>query len=329
MLKRAIKLNMNEMPYLPPQEIIEAGRKGLLNLNRYTNPEDIERLRELLADYSGVHKGHIMLGPGSDLLLREAIQTCSKGRKVIMVSPSFFPTVQTAKQFATKLISIRLSPPEFDLDLNFLIDELKEPCLVIIDNPNNPTGKILLDRHAVEAIIKNKDVLLLIDEAYYEFSGATFADMVQNSPNLVITRTMDKGFSLAGARVGYVIAGKVFLEAFSSFYAFLPQSSLHAAIEALKNPDYMRRNIHQVIEERKRVMRILDKLDVQLFPSRTNFFLARTKIPDTARKLRDIGILISDLSNQLPSGFIRVSIGTREENDIFIDGYKKIREAYV
>lgn len=319
---------MNEMPYLPPQEIIEAAREGLLNLNRYTDPEDIERLRELLADYSGVPKGHIILGPGSDLLLREAIQTCSKGRKVIIVSPSFFPTVQTAKQFATKLISIRLSPPEFDLDLDFLIDELKEPSLVIIDNPNNPTGKILLDRNAVEAIIKNKDVLLLIDEAYYEFSGATFADMVQNSPNLAITRTMDKGFSLAGARVGYVVAGKAFLEAFSSFYAFLPQSSLHAAIEALKNPDYMRRNIHRVIEERKRVMRTLDKLDDQVFPSSANFFLAMSGISDIAKKLRDIGILILDLSNQLSSGFIRVSIGTREENNTFIAGYKKIREAY-
>jgi len=179
MLKRTIKLNMNEVPYLPPQEIIEAAQKGLMRLNRYTDPEDIEQLRELLADYSGVPKGNVILSPGSDFLLREAIQTFSKGKKIILISPSFFPTVQTAKQFATKLISIKLSPPEFDLNLDLLIDELKEPCLVVIDNPNNPTGKILLDRHAVEAIIKNKNTLLLIDEAYYEFSGITFADMVR------------------------------------------------------------------------------------------------------------------------------------------------------
>jgi histidinol-phosphate aminotransferase len=327
MLKRTIKLNMNEMPFNPPEEVIEAARKALSNLNRYTDPEDIERLRGLLADYSAVPKKHIILGPGSDLLLREAIQTCSKGRKVIVVSPSFFPTVQAAKQFATRLISIRLSPPEFDLDLHFLIDELKEPSLVIIDNPNNPTGKILLDRDAAEAIIENRDALLLIDEAYYEFSGMTFAHMVQNSPNLAITRTMDKAFSLAGARVGYAIAGKAFLEAFSSFYAFIPQSNLEAAAEALKNPDYMKKNIHRIIKERARVMKKLGELDIQVFPSSTNFFLAMTKIPDAVRKLRDIGILISDLSNQLPPGFIRISIGTREENDIFIAGYKKICKA--
>lgn len=327
MLKRTIKLNMNEMPYPPPKGIVEAARKGLLSLNRYAEPENIEQVRELLADYSGVPQGHVIVSPGSDFLLREAIQTFSKGRKIVIVSPSFFPIVQTAKQFATKLISIRLSPPKFDLNLELLINELKEPSLVVIDNPNNPTGRIFLDRYAVEALTKNKKTLLLLDEAYYEFSGVTFADMVQDRPNLAITRTMDKAFSLAGARVGYFIAGKAFLEALSSFYTYLPQSSLLAAIEALKNPDYIKKNIHRVIVERERVIRVMGKLDVKVFPSRTNFFLAMTTIPDVARKFRDIGILISDLSNQLSPGFIRISIGTREENDIFIAGYKKILEA--
>lgn len=327
MLKETIELNMNEVPYPPPQEIIEAAQKGLSNLNRYTEPEDLERLRGLLAHYSGVPKGHIVLSPGSDLLLREVIHTFSKGRKVTIISPSFFPTVQAAKQFATKLVSIRLSPPEFDLNLDLLMDELKGPCLVIIDNPNNPTGKTLLDRQAVETIIENTDALLVIDEAYYEFSGVTFADMVQNCPNLAITRTMDKAFSLAGARVGYLIAGKTFLETFSSFYAFLPQPSLYAAIEALNNPDYMRRNVHRVIEERKRVWRTLNELGVHAYQSTTNFLLVKTEIPDVVIRFREIGILISDLSNQLSSGFIRVSIGTHEENDAFITGYMKIREA--
>jgi len=190
MLKETVRLNMNEVPYPPPQEIIEAAQKGLSNLNRYADSEDLERLRELLAGYSGVPKGLITLSPGSDLLLREVIHTFSKGRKVVIISPSFFPTVQAAKQFATKLISIRLSPPEFDLDLDLLADQLREPCLVIMDNPNNPTGKILLDRQTIEAIIENRNALLVVDEAYYEFSGITFADMVQSCPNLAITRVV-------------------------------------------------------------------------------------------------------------------------------------------
>jgi len=102
MLRETIKLDMNEMPYLPPQEIIDAAQKGLSRLNRYSDPQDLNRLRELLADYSGVAQENIILSPGSDFLLREVIHTVAKGRKVVMVSPSFFPTVQAAKDFATE-----------------------------------------------------------------------------------------------------------------------------------------------------------------------------------------------------------------------------------
>ncbi len=329
MLKEPIKLNMNEVAYPPSEETIETARKSLMDLNRYSDPEDIERLLGLLADYSGVPKKHIIQSPGSDLLIREIIHAYSKGRKIVIVSPSFFPTVQAAKQFATKLISIRLSPPDFDLNPDLLLDQLNEPCLVILDNPNNPTGKILLDRKMVGSIVDHRDVFLVVDEAYYEFSGVTFADMVQEHPNLAITRTMDKAFGLAGARIGYMIAGEAFFEAFSSFYMILPRPSLYAAIQSLKNPGYMRRNVCRVIAERERIWNVLnDTLAVPVCKSMTNFLLLKTEIPDIVGKLADIGILISDLSNQLSPGFIRVSIGNREDNDAFIAGYMKICEIY-
>jgi len=329
MLKKAIKLNMNEVPYLPPKEIIAAAKKGLKNLNRYSDPENLERLRGLLADYSGVSKKHIILSPGSDLLLREIILTLSKGRKLIMVSPSFFPTVHAAKQFATKLVGIRLSPPDFDLNANLLLDQLQGPCLLIIDNPNNPTGKILLDRQMVASIVENTAALLVVDEAYYEFSKVTFVDMVQDHPNLAITRTMDKAFSLAGARMGYMVAGEDFVEAFSSFYMLLPRTSLFAAIAALHNPAYMRRNVGRVNAEKERVRKALNELAFKAYQSATNFLLTKTEIPDLVRKFNDMGIHILDLSDQLSPGFIRVSIGTRDENDAFIKGYTEIRETYL
>lgn len=329
MLKRPIRLNMNEVPYPPSKEIIEAARKSLLKLNRYSDPEDMERLLGLLADYAGVSAKHIFVSPGSDLLIREIILTHSKGRKIVIVSPSFFPTVQAAKQFATKLISIRLSPPDFDLNPDLLLDQLNEPCLVILDNPNNPTGQFLLDHRMVESVVAHTDTLLVVDEAYYEFSGVTFANMVQGHPNLALTRTMDKAFSLAGARIGYMIAGEGFFDAFSSRYVILPRPGLHASIQALKNVDYMEKNVCQLIAERERVWNVLNgALAVQAYKSMTNFFLLKTDIPDIADKLADMDILISDLSHQLPSGFIRVSIGNREENDAFITGFMKIHETY-
>jgi histidinol-phosphate aminotransferase len=320
---------MNEMPYAPPQHVIQAVRPALSQLNRYADPQELEQLRAHLADYAGVPQRHVILGPGSELLLREIIHRFSRRRKVVMVSPSFFPTVQAARQVATHWLSIKLSPPAFDMAPHLLIDALDEPSLAIIDNPNNPTGSVLLDRQAVEAITERQDVLLVIDEAYYEFSNLTFADIVARCPNLVVTRTMDKAFSLAGARVGYAIAGEAFLEAFSSFYALLPRPSLYAALAALRDSDYARMNVRRIIVERERVRQALDGQDpseTHVYPGRANFLLVRTRIPDVANRLKDRGVLVSDVSDQLPSGFIRVSIGTPEENDAFLVAYREIHE---
>jgi histidinol-phosphate aminotransferase len=98
-------------------------------------------------------------------------------------------------------------------------------------------------------------------------------------------------------------------------------------MEALRNFAYMRKNTRQTIEERERLWQALDELGVRVYPSSTNFLLVRTRVPDVARRLRDVGILISDVSNQLPPGFIRVSVGGREENDAFLTAYMTIREA--
>jgi histidinol-phosphate aminotransferase len=324
MLRRTVRLHMNEVPYPPSQDVIEAAGKGLSELNRYADPVDLEQLRGLLADYVGVPRRYMVLGPGSDLLLREMLHTSSVGRQVITVRPSFFPTVQAARQFAAKQLSIRLSPPRFDLPQELLVNALDEPSLVIIDNPNNPTGSMLLDRQAVKAIVGHNDSLLVVDEAYYEFSDVTSADLVSDHPNLVVVRTMDKAFGLAGARIGYATAGETALDRLASFYAFLPRPSLYAAIEALQHPGYMRENVRRIVKERERLRQALEQLAARVYPSSTNFLLVRTEMPDLAERLREAGVLVSDVSNHMPPGFVRVSVGTPEENDVFLARYKKV-----
>jgi histidinol-phosphate aminotransferase len=309
---------MNEAPYPPAPAVLEAAGEALTELNRYADPAEMEGLRESLADYCQLSKDHIALSPGSDLLLREVIHTFSKGRKVITVTPSFLPTVQAAKHFAPEYLSIRLSPPTFELNLEFLMSALEGPCLLIIDNPNNPTGNTLLGPAAVEALLKHDDVLLVLDEAYYEFSGVTFAPMVASSPRLMIVRTLDKAFSLAGARVGYGIVGKGFGDLLSSFCTFLPRPSLYAAIAAIRQSDYMQENVSRVVKERMRLRQRLQGLGIRVYPSDTNFLLVRTEIPDSVLRLKDAGVLVHDASNQLPAGFVRVSVGTPEENDAFV-----------
>jgi histidinol-phosphate aminotransferase len=327
-LRENIRLHMNEMPYPPPAGVVEAAQGGLSRLNRYADPAELEALRARLAGYCGVPKDRVFLSPGSDLLLREVIHSFSPDRRVITPSPSFLPTVEAAKQFASEWLSIRLSLPAFKLNVKLLQEVLEGPSLVIVDNPNNPSGRMLLDTPAVEALLRQENVLLVIDEAYYEFSGVTFADRVADNPRLAIIRTMDKAFSLAGARVGYGIAGEAFGDALSSFYALLPCPSLYAALEALRHPGHMRENVRRVVKERARLAQALEKLGVRVYPSCTNFLLVRTVVPDLATQLRDAGVLVSDVSNQLPAGYLRVSIGTRGENDALLAALAEQIRAY-
>jgi histidinol-phosphate aminotransferase len=312
------------MPYPPPQAIIRAARRGLKKLHRYAEPEDLEHLRALLAGYAGVPDLHIVAGPGSDMLLREIVHSFSGGRKVVMLSPNFLPTVHTAGRFAARQVGIRLSAPEFRLTPEILLEELQDPALVIIDNPNNPTGKALLQRRTVEAVLANSGTLLVIDEAYFEFSGVSFAILVRDHPNLAITRTLDKAFSLAGARIGYLVAGRFFLEGLSSFQNSLPRASLQAAVEALSSPSYMRENVGLIIAERERLQRETAALGAEVYASAANFLLVHTRRPEIAAQLGERGVLVADISNQLAPGHIRVSVGTSAENDAFIAAYEDI-----
>ena len=317
-----INLHMNENPYLPDDNILRAANNGIEKLNRYSESKYLFELKELLGDYNNVPSDRIVLSHGSGLLIREIINVFSKDRKIIMLSPSFFPVSQYALKQASRLTKIQVSPPDFKLDHNLLLNELDEPALIIIDSPNNPTGKLLLDIDLVENILKNKNVLLLVDEAYYEFSGQTFASLIKKYPNLAITRTMDKAFSLAGLRLGYLLAGDYFKDQFSDFPAFLSRPTLFAAIEALKSPDYLKQNIKIVLSERTRIVEEIKKTGIEVFPGSTNFILIKSNIPDFARKLMDSGIIIKDLSEEWLNGFYRISIGLPEENDVLLSSIK-------
>jgi histidinol-phosphate aminotransferase len=324
-LTRCLKLDLNEMPYSPPEYLIKAAERGLESLNRYADADAPRRLAVLLAEYAGVSSERIIIGPGSDLLLREMVLCFAGRRKVVMVSPTFLPTALVARRFARKLVTIRLDRPEFVLPREPLLEELEEPSLVILDNPNNPTGKLVADREMVELILGRPDTLLVVDEAYFEFSGLTFASMVQEHRNLALARTLDKAFGLAGVRVGYLIAGQAFLNAFCPSFAFLPQPSLQAATEALRRPDYMWQNVQRIMGEREKLASELEILGARVFHSSTNFLLFRSEIPALAEELGDRGIFVMDASAQLGPGFTRLTVGKPEENDEFIKTYRAIK----
>lgn len=318
------KLHMNENPYLPDDNIKKAAITGLEKLNRYSELKYINELKNLLGKYNDVAANRIVLSHGSSLLLRELINVFSKDRKILMVYPSFFPVTQYASKQARKLTKIQISPPDFSLDHNLVLSQLDEPVLFIIDNPNNPTGKLLLDNDLLEKILQNKNALLLIDEAYYEFSGQTSIGLIEKYPNLAITRTMDKAFSLAGLRLGYLLMGDNFKHHFNDYPASLSTPTLLAAIEALKNPEYLKINVNKILSEKARLEKEFIKTGIQVFSGNTNFIFIHTKIPDFTLKLKKAGILVKDLSDEWLDDYFRISIGLPEENRLLLSIIKKI-----
>jgi histidinol-phosphate aminotransferase len=319
-----LKFHTNENPYSPAKSIQKAARNGLQEVNRYSDSEYLFKLKTLLGDYNNVPSDQIVVSHGSDLLLRESINVFSKDRKIIIINPAFLPVSKYAFQQARRLTKIQLSPPDFNFNQDLLLNELNEPTLIVVDNPNNPTGKIIIDDNLAEKILRNKNALLLVDEAYYEFSGQTFAGLIKEYPNLAITRTMDKAFSLAGLRLGYLLTGDFFKAHFSDFPAFLSKPTLFAAIEALKNPEYMTANVDKILGEKARMERELGKTGVQVFPGSGNFILIKSKLTDFGKKLMDSDIIIKDLSDDWIEGFYRISIGLFKENNTLLSKIKKI-----
>ncbi len=315
-----IDLSSNENPYEPSKRVIEAVMQSAFHLNRYVGHGELDALKEAISDYNQVSKERIFVGPGTDYLFKETIFNFAKNKDVITFNPSFFGSVESAKYTAKRIMKIQLVPPEYKINLEALTGG---PSLMLLDSPNNPTGRCLIERKQLIEILGNSDNLVLIDEAYYEFSKKSFVDLVEKYPNLAIARTLDKAFSLAGLRVSYLIAGDRFLRRLSSHAQVVNRPACRAAITAIKDKAYAFNNVKIIINERERLRGELEMAGLAVTPSQTNFLLVRTSIPEFALRLNKENILISDLSDTWLKNCYRISVGNQWENDLLLNAIRK------
>ncbi len=320
-----IRLDRNEMPRSPPKEIIEVVKLSLNKIHRYTPQYEVDILVNLLSDYTKAPQDSIILSSGSDILIKEFIYLFSRGRQIVIADPTFILISNTAPKTSSPILKVRLKEPEFKFYLESIIDEIKKPTLMILDNPNNPTGSLILNEKDVKMILENEKIIFLIDEAYFEFSNITYSHMIKDYPNLAIVRTLSKSFGLAGSGIGYIIAGEIIQQKFLGLNIMLPYPSVIAGINALKNQDYMLNYINEVAQEKYRITKYVSKLGIIAFPSSTNFLLMKTNIYNIGKKLEEQGVFVLDLSSQIGPGYIRVSIGTKAENDYFLKTMERIK----
>ena len=219
--------------------------------------------------------------------------------------------------------------PKWDFEAQPALEVLsrQNARIVFISYPNNPTGNCFA-RAEIQNLIENFEGIVVLDEAYYDFSGQTFIDQMNDHNNLVILRSLSK-IGLAGLRVGYGIFPRVLVDEINKIRLPYNSNSVTqlAATELLNNFSLVQKQIDSIKKERKRLLKELAKIKaIKAYPSDSNFILFQaTKNGEKVfRKLMENGILVRNLgSHPMLKNCLRVTIGTKAENDQFLDQLKK------
>ena len=322
-----IKLNTNESPYPPAPSVVEAMTgEEVENLRLYSDPT-AKGLKEKLAGLYGVKPENVFVSNGSDEVLNFAFLAFGDGGVVFPeITYGFYEVFGDLYSLDYEKIPLR---EDFSIDHRAYCGKGK---MVVIANPNAPTGmSISLSR--IEEILKtNADNVVIIDEAYVDFGGETALPLLSKYDNLLITRTFSKSRCLAGGRLGYGFGSAELIADLEKIkYSTNPYNvnrlTLLLGEKTVEAEDYYREKCAEIIDTREWTARELKKLGFTVLPSQTNFVFAKTDKMDGGalyEKLKERGILVRHFSNPKISQFNRITIGTREQMATLIDTLKEV-----
>lgn len=322
--RAAVKVNQNENPFDMPEAIKGAVHELMAEKAWCRYPDFVPTaLISQLADFSHWKKEGVLVGNGSNELI-EALMlvVVERGKRVVLPQPTFTLYGMFARILGGSCREVFLQP-DLEFDVAGLRREARGADLTIVCSPNNPTGGVL-DHSALREILRSAGGLVVIDEAYHEFSRQSVVPLLDHFENLIVLRTFSKAMSMAGLRVGYLLGHPGLVEQIAK--AKLPYNlnvfSLAAASAALEHFDLLQPQIDRVIAERDRLWEGLRRIPgVQPFPSRANFIVFRLAADPRMvfEALCEEGILVRDVSRYpMLQQFLRVSVGLPEENDRFL-----------
>jgi len=329
-LIRAIKLASNENPYGPSPKAIAAMQAAASEVHRYPDG-DATALKEALADFHSVNTNQILIGNGSNEVLELLIRTfAGAGDEVIYAQRGFIVYALAAQAAGATGIAV----PESD-GLSHNLDGMAAALtaltkVVCIANPNNPTGT-LLSQKAIQLFLDKmpRDVVVIIDEAYYEFVADQLGDSVADlsHPGLVISRTFSKAYGLAGCRVGYAVADSVIVGLANRFREPFNINLLAqvAAVAALDDREWVMDRVAKTVDERQKLEAELDDMGMFGGHSFANFVLLRhSNCNEILQQLENHGIIPRPLTPYGMADYLRISVGLPEENIEFIAVLKRI-----
>jgi len=326
-----IKLDAMENPFSMPddvkQRIAEAAKNAAVN--RYPDPS-AKKLKQAIAGMWGMEPAQMVLGNGSDELIQAVV--LAFGGPVLIPTPTFAMYEITSRALGQNVVTVPLNK-DFSLDPDKLINKAKQvkAKVIFLACPNNPTGNRFSD-DAIMRILEKTNAAVVIDEAYFSFSGKTYLRRLKDHPNMIIFRTLSK-IGLAGLRIGVLSAAPGVIAEMNKIR--LPYNisvlSQAAASVVLERWDVLYEQISLLISERERLYNTLARMQgITAYPTETNFILFRTD-KDATRvytKLKQAGILIKNLSRPGPlKNCLRVTVGTPIENNEFAAALRKLAAA--
>jgi histidinol-phosphate aminotransferase len=323
--ENSLKLDSNENYVLSKQfqnDVVSGARKNS-DVREYPLG-GVERLIEMISKFVKVPSSMIGIGNGSDQILDLILSNfASKQTKVLTSNPTFGFFEERCKLYSIPLITIPFSD-DMKLDIKQFLKESKNADILYLDSPNNPTG-FQFSKAELQKLIRSFDGLIIIDEAYGEFSDYSLSNLVKTQSNLIVVRTLSKSFGMAGLRLGYFIGNKKFTDAFLNVLQYpypLSTITIESGILALEKVNFMENATKIIKFERQRIIETLRKFDAfQVFDSKANFVLfdAGSSYKRVFSALSEQGISIRKLGvigNH--KGCLRVTIGTKEMNSKFL-----------
>lgn len=331
-----IKLGSNENPWGPSPKAMKAIEDEIKSINRYPESQLHELVSEI-AEYSGVKDSQVIIGgDGADEIIDVLAKTfIDDGDEFIVPLPSYMYYEYLLKQYGAKPVYAKWDLDENKLDVESIYNSITSKTrMIFLCSPNNPTGTLIDKEILIDIARKNPDILIIIDEAYFEYSEVTNKDLINEYDNIFIIRTMSKVLGLAGMRIGYGLACEEIIEYMHRIKPVfsLTRLSFVAALNTFRDKEYIEDSIKKGIESRQYLHDELSKIDgLKVFPSKSNFMLIGIKdtgftASQLALELMKRGIIVRDCTSfkGLDEYWIRISICTLEEDKKFINVFKEV-----
>ena len=329
-IQNLLKLNTNENPYPPSPKVVAAVQAVLADsadvLRLYPDPE-ASALKHAIAAQQNIDVANVFVGNGSDEVLAHIFKAFFVQQQPILypdITYSFYPVYSQFFAVKTKVLPL-------NDDFEIVVDDYKQANGgIIITNPNAPTS-IALEVSAIEEVLQaNPNSVVVIDEAYVDFGAQSAVSLVEKYENLVVCQTTSKSRSLAGLRVGFAIAQPHLIAALeavkNSFNSYpMDRFAIAAAVASFEDQAYFEAQCQKVIASRDKLVTELESMGFKVLPSKANFIFVSLPSKDAgelAAQLREQGIIVRYFNKPRINQFLRITIGTDEQNQRLVDSLK-------